>query len=127
MQCISGVSTIGYTTWYAISHATWCYIIDECDEQSACIPFWNQIYFHMFPNRSHCFPIGHHNFLKIPNGNHRQPEKSLISNLNNLFSRQLKKILNGQKFGNLFIFGLLKLGEIPLKLWHVFFHFLRPL
>ena len=29
----------------------------------------------MFPNRSHCFQIGLHNFLKFPNGNHRQPEK----------------------------------------------------
>ena len=64
MQCIPGASTIGNTTWHAKSHATWCYVIDGCDEKSACIPFWNQIYFHMFQNRNHCFPNGLHNFLK---------------------------------------------------------------
>ena len=37
------------------------------------------MYFHMFPNRSHCFLIGLHNVLKILNRNHRQPDKSLIS------------------------------------------------
>ena len=40
-----------------------------------CIPFLNQKYFHMFPNRGHCSPIGLRNILKFPNGNHRQPEK----------------------------------------------------
>ena len=60
----------------------------------------------------HCFPIGLNNFFKLPNGNHRQPDKSMISNLNNFFSRQFKKDLNGQKFGNLFIFRLLKLVKI---------------
>ena len=43
-------------------------------------PVLKQSFFHMFPNRDHCFPIGLSNFLKFPIGNHRLPEKSLIEN-----------------------------------------------
>ena len=42
-------------------------------------------------------------------------KKSRISNLINLFSIQFKNMY-GQKFGNLFIFGLLRFGENPLKI-----------
>ena len=52
--------------------------------------------------------------------NHR---KILILNLNNFFSRQLKKILNGQKFGNSFIFKLPKVGGSRLKTVIHFFRF----
>ena len=54
-------------------------------------------------------------------------KKILILNLNNFFSRQLKKILNGQKFGNSFIFKLPKVGGNPLKTVIHFFDFLRVL
>ena len=54
-------------------------------------------------------------------------KKILILNLNNFFSRQLKKNLNGQKFGNLFIFKLSKIGANRLKTVIHFFDFLRVL
>ena len=66
----------------------------------------------IFLNRSHCFSIWQHNFLKFLNGNHRQQEKSLILHLNNIFSRHLKKS-EQSKVWKLFIFGLLKFGENP--------------
>ena len=54
-------------------------------------------------------------------------KKILILNLNNFISRQLKKNLNGQKFGNLFIFKLSKIGGNRLKTVIHFFDFLRVL
>ena len=54
-------------------------------------------------------------------------KKIMILNLNNFFSRQLKKILNGQKFGNSFILKLPKVGGNRLKTVIHFFDFLRVL
>ena len=54
-------------------------------------------------------------------------QKNMIFNLNNLFSRQLKRILNGQKFGNSFIYKLPNFGENPLKTVIHFFLILRVL
>ena len=54
-------------------------------------------------------------------------KKILILNLNNFFSRQLKKILNGQKFGYSFIFKLPKVDGNRLKTVIHFFDFLRVL
>ena len=73
----------------------------------------------------HCIPIGHHNILLFPNGIHWLPEKSLSLNLNNFFSKHFLKNLNSQKFGNLFIFKLLKFGEYRLKTVTHIFRFLR--
>ena len=96
--------------------------------QTACIPFWNQGSFHMFPNGNHCFQIGHHHFFLVPEQESQTTrKKKLILNLNNFFSRHFKKILNGQKFGNSFIFKLPKLGENPSKTVIHFFRFLRVL
>ena len=81
-----------------------------------------------FPNGNHCFQIGHHHFfLSLRTGITDYQKKSPILNLNNFFSRHLKKILNGQKFGNSFIFKLSKFGENPSKNVIHFFRFLSIL
>ena len=110
MPCITGVSTIGNTTWYDKSHATWCFVIDECDEQSACIPFWIQIYFHIFPNRNHCSRSGSTTFSSSRTGITDNQEKAWFQTITTFFLDSLKN-LNSQKFGNLF-FRLLKFGKI---------------
>ena len=54
-------------------------------------------------------------------------KRSPILNLNNFFSKHFKKNLNGQKFGNSFIFKLPKFGENHSKTVIHFFSFLRVL
>ena len=75
----------------------------------------------LFPNRAS--PL----FSSPRTGITDYQKKSLILNLNNFFSRQFKKILNGQKFGNSIIFKLPKFGENPSKTVIHFFRFLRVL
>ena len=68
-----------------------------------------------------CISIGLHKFYVFPNGIHRGAEKILFSNLNSFFSRHFKKILNGQKLDNLFIFQPLKFGgDVSKTVTHVF-------
>ena len=75
----------------------------------------------LFPNRAS--PL----FFSSRTGITDYQKKSLTLNMNNFFSRHLKKILNGQKFGNSFIFKLPKFGENRSKNVIHFFRFLRVL
>ena len=67
-----------------------------------------------FPNRASVL------FSRSQIGITENQKKLLILNLNNFFSRQLKKNLNGQKFGNSFIFKLLNVGGNRLKTVYIF-------
>ena len=51
-------------------------------------------------------------------------KKILFSNLNNFLYEHFKKILNGQKLDNLFIFQILKFGgDLSKTVIHFFFSF----
>ena len=75
----------------------------------------------LFPNRAS--PL----FSSSRTGITDYEKKMPILNLNNFFSRHFKKILNGQKFINLFIYKLPKFGENPSKTVIHFFRFLSVL
>ena len=81
------------------------------------VPKWESL----FPNWASTL------FLSSRTGITDYQKKSPILNLNNFFSKHFKKILNGQKFGNLFIFKLPKFRENPSKTVIHFLRFLREL